>query len=102
MFIGPEPGNEKTVGQGVTFLCHGVSNLVGFPAPVPVAIPAVKEGAQAGDDLDANRNEIIEFFGGEGLFNKIGAKVYTEPNPKIAAQAIKMHLHRKRQALGWS
>ena len=102
MFIGPEPGNEKSVGQVVTFLCHGVSNLVGFPAPVPVAIPAVKEGAQAGDDLDANRNEIIEFFGGEGLFNKIGAKVYTEPNPKIAAQAIKMHLHRKRQALGWS
>lgn len=100
MFIGPEPGNEKTVGQGATFLCHGVSNLVGFPAPVPVAIPTPREGEPG--EMDANRNDVVEFFGGDGLFQKVGAKVYTEPMPQLAAQTIKMHIHRKRKALGWS
>lgn len=101
MFIGPEPGNEKTVGQGVTFLCHGISNMIGFPAPVPVAIPSARAGARYNDEVDANRNDIVEFFGGEGLYEKIGAKVFTEPEPKLAAQAVKMHLNRKRKTLGW-
>ncbi len=102
MFIGAEPGNEKNVGQGVTFLCHGISNLVGFPAPIPVAVPTAKQGAQYNDEMEANVNDIVEFFGGETLYQKVGAKVFTEIYPRIAAQTIKMHFHRKRKALGWS
>lgn len=102
IFVGPEPGNEKTVGQGVTFLAHGISNVIGFPAPIPVPIPQPKEGARYADDLDRGSNDIADFFGGEGLYEKVGAKVFTEPYPKLAAQTVKMHIRRKRLALGWS
>ncbi|MBE0476565.1 MAG: carbon monoxide dehydrogenase [Coriobacteriia bacterium] len=99
-FVGAEPGNEKTVGQGVSFLCHGVSQFSGFPAQIPVAVPSAKPGAPA-DDLDAGRNEIVEFFAGDGLLAEIGAKVFTDPDPANLAGAIRMHLRRKRLALGW-
>ncbi|MBI5444350.1 MAG: anaerobic carbon-monoxide dehydrogenase catalytic subunit, partial [Deltaproteobacteria bacterium] len=101
LFVGGEPGNEKTVGQGATFLCHGISNLSGFPAPIPVAVPTAKEGATSNDEMSANRNDVVEFFGGEGLYDKVGAKIYTEPDPALAAQTAKMHFRRKRRALGW-
>lgn len=102
IFVGPEPGNEKTVGQGVTFLAHGISNLVGFPAPIPVPVPKLKEGAVSGDDLERGGNDIVDFFAGEGLNQKVGAKVFTEPYPQLAAQTIRMHIHRRRKALGWA
>lgn len=102
IFVGPEPGNEKTVGQGVSFLAHGVSNCIGYPAPIPVPIPKLKENAQSQDDLERGSNDIVDFFAGEGLYEKVGAKVYTEPYPKLAAQTVRMHIHRKRQALGWN
>lgn len=101
MFVGPEPGNEKTVGQGLSFLVHGVSNLVGFPAPVPVPVPKPKEDNP--EELERGSNDIVDFLAGdEGVFKLLGAKIYTEPYPKMAAQTIKMHIHRKRKALGWS
>jgi len=100
MFVGPEPGNEKTVGQGLSFLTHGVSNLVGFPAPVPVPIP--KPMADNPDEMERGSNDIVDFLAGdEGVLKLLGAKIYTEPYPKLAAQTIKMHIHRKRKALGW-
>jgi len=101
LFVGPEPGNEKTVGQGISFLAHGVSNVIGFPAPIPVPLPRKIEGAAADDDLERGSNEIADFFAGEGLREKVGAKVYTEPYPELAAQTARMHIKRKRQALGW-
>ncbi len=101
MFVGPEPGNEKTVGQGVTFLAHGVSNLVGFPAPIPVPLPVPKEGARSNDEMDRGSNDVADFFAGDGLYEKVGARVYTEPYPKLAAQTIRMHIRRKRLGLGW-
>ncbi|MCL5982782.1 MAG: anaerobic carbon-monoxide dehydrogenase catalytic subunit [Firmicutes bacterium] len=101
LFVGPEPGNEKTVGQGVSFLAHGISNVIGFPAPIPVPLPRKKEGAVADEDLERGSNDIADFFAGEGLQEKVGAKVYTEPYPELAAQTAKMHIKRKRQALGW-
>ncbi len=101
MFIGPEPGNEKTVGQGVSFLAHGISNLSGFPAPIPLPVPYQKEGARFSDDMDPGRNDIVEFFAGEGLKEKVGAKVFTEPYPKLAAQRIKLEISNKRKSLGW-
>ncbi|MHB8172212.1 MAG: anaerobic carbon-monoxide dehydrogenase catalytic subunit [Thermincolia bacterium] len=101
MFVGPEPGNEKTVGQGLSFLTHGVSNLVGFPAPVPVPIPKPKEDNP--EELERGSNDIVDFLAGdEGVLKLLGAKIYTEPYPKLAAQTIKMHIHRKRKGLGWN
>ncbi len=101
IFIGPEPGNEKTVGQGVTFLAHGVSNLVGFPAPIPVPLPKAKDGIQSNDEMDRGSNDVADFFAGDGLYEKVGARVYTEPYPKLAAQTVRMHIKRKRLGLGW-
>ncbi|MBO8169859.1 MAG: anaerobic carbon-monoxide dehydrogenase catalytic subunit [Thermoanaerobacteraceae bacterium] len=101
MFVGPEPGNEKTVGQGVSFLAHGVSNLVGFPAPIPVPLPKPKKGARSNDEMERGSNDIADFFAGDGLYTKVGARVYTEPYPTLAAQTIRMHIRRKRLNLGW-
>ncbi|HHV99636.1 MAG TPA: anaerobic carbon-monoxide dehydrogenase catalytic subunit [Clostridiaceae bacterium] len=100
MFVGPEPGNEKTVGQGLSFLMHGVSNLVGFPAPIPVPNPKPVEGSADGE-MERGSNNIADYFGGNGALEELGAKIYTEPYPELAAQAIKMHIKRKRNNLGW-
>lgn len=100
IFVGPEPGNEKTTGQGLSFLLHGVSNLVGFPAPIPVPNPKLKEGATDGE-MERGSNDIADYFGGDGALRELGAKIYTEPYPELAAQTIKMHIKRKRNDLGW-
>lgn len=100
LFVGPEPGNEKTVGQGLSFLMHGVSNLVGFPAPIPVPSPKPVEGSADGE-MDRGSNNIADYFGGNGSLEELGAKIYTEPSPELAAQTIKMHIKRKRDHLGW-
>ncbi len=97
LFVGAEPGNEKTVGQGATFLAHGISVLSGFPAQIPVAVPRT---GPDGELLDG-RNDITEFFAGDGLLTTVGAKIYTETDPACAAQTGLLHLRRKRQALGW-
>ena len=99
-FVGAEPGNEKTVGQGATFLVHGVSNFSGFPAQIPVAVPKSLPGGRPGE-LDPDRNEVVELFAGGGLQAEIGAKIFTDPDPANLAQAVRMHLHRRRLALGW-
>lgn len=100
-FVGPEPGNEKTVGQGVSFLAHGISNFIGFPGPLPVPIPSLRQEATSIDDLDRGSTEVTDFFAGEGLKELLGAKIFTEPYPELAAQAIKMHIKRQRWSLGW-
>ncbi len=100
MFVGPEPGNEKTIGQGLSFLLHGVSNLVGFPAPIPLPYLKPKRDGEP-DELERVSNPVADYFGGDGALNDFGAKVYTETEPELAAQTIKMHLERKRRALGW-
>jgi carbon-monoxide dehydrogenase catalytic subunit len=101
MFIGPEPGNEKTVGQGLTFLVHGVSNLVGFPGPIPPAIPRPKPGEPG--ELERGSNDVVDFLAGAGgVLKLVGAKIYTEPEPRLGAQLVRMHLRRKRLALGWA
>lgn len=83
MFVGPEPGNEKTIGQGLSFLMHGVSNLVGFPAPIPKGTP------------------VAEYFGGNGALDELGAKIFTQPDPELAAQIIIKHIEGKRDLLQW-
>jgi len=102
MFVGPEPGNEKTVGQGLSFLMHGVSTLVGFPAPVP-PLNQKKDRVQdnLNDENEKMSNNVANYFSGNGALEELGAKMYTEPNPELAAEKIIMHIKQKRDNLGW-
>ena len=52
------------------------------------------------DDYVRPRNDVADFFGEEAR-QVIGAKIYVEPNPDLAAGAIDMEFRRKRLALGW-
>ena len=99
-FSGPEPGNEKTLGQAVTFLTLGISVHQGFPGPIPVAIPVPKADTKRPDDYERGGNEVADFFA-EKLYDLVGARVYSEPYPELAAKTIQMHIHRLRLGLGW-
>lgn len=90
LFVGPEPGNEKALGQAVTFMMHGVSALVGFPGQVPVPLPG-----------ETRKSDVIEFLAGDGLWSKVGARMITESNPEQAAQKVINHLNTRRALLGW-
>jgi anaerobic carbon-monoxide dehydrogenase catalytic subunit len=98
-YVGAEPGNEKAVGMGVAFLLHGVNVLSGFPLPVPVAKTERTEGGAA-DDLRRVANPVTDFFSGE-IRDLLGARIFVEPVPELAAGAIHMDFKRKRWALGW-
>ncbi len=98
-YVGAEPGNEKALGMGMAFFAHGISVLAGYPVPVPVPLPVHVEGGDI-DDYLRPRNEIADFFGDEAR-QVVGAKIYGEPYPDLAAGAIDMEFRRKRLALGW-
>jgi anaerobic carbon-monoxide dehydrogenase catalytic subunit len=89
VFVGPEPGNEKTLGQGLSFLLHGISNVIGFPGPIPPA-----DGKTI--------NEIAAYFGGSGALEELGAKIYTRPNPDQAAGTVLEIIAEKRKQLLWN
>ncbi|UCC16106.1 MAG: hypothetical protein JSU58_06940, partial [Dehalococcoidales bacterium] len=99
-FSGPEPGNEKTLGQGVTFLTLGISVHQGFPGPIPVPLPVPAADAKGADDLVRGLNEVADFFA-EGILEILGSRVFSEPYPDLAAKVLQMHIHRQRLALGW-
>ena len=101
MFIGPEPGNEKAIGQGLSFLLHGVSNMVGFPAQIPPP-QLVPVETVYGPDVKRETNNIVEYFGGNGALDEFGAKIFSEPDPMLAAQGVNMHIKRKRMNLKWN
>ncbi|NOZ64254.1 MAG: anaerobic carbon-monoxide dehydrogenase catalytic subunit [Caldiserica bacterium] len=101
IFSGPEPGNEKTVGQGIVFLLHGISVHQGFPGPIPVPIAVPTEGARFIDDYERGGNDVMDFFA-ENVYDWIQAKVYGEPYPELAGKLIQMHIRRQRKNLGWS
>ncbi len=98
-YVGAEPGNEKALGMGMAFFAHGVSVLAGYPVPVPVPLPVRVKGGDI-DDYERPQNEIADFLGDEAR-QVIGSKIYTEPNPDLAAGTIDMEFRRKRLALGW-
>lgn len=104
VYSGPEPGNEKTLGQGLNFLTLGVSVHTGFPAGVPVPIPQPLPGATRPDEYDRGGNPVVDFFADEAEA-LLGARLYTEPYPQLAAKLLLMHIRRKRLALasrpGW-
>lgn len=98
---GPELVNEKTVGQLVAMLAHGITSIVGLtPAlPIPAVGPGL-EAAEAGSSIGSN--PMIEFFGGDGLASLVGARLLVRPDPADAAAAILDTLDAKRDALGWA
>lgn len=100
MFSGPEPGNEKTLGQAITFLSLGVSTHQGFPGPVPVPMTRRKAGAKFPDDYERDATDVADFFL-DGVESLLGSHVYSEARPDRAANLIQMHMRRKRLALGW-
>jgi len=95
---GPEPGSEKNVGQGVHFLCHGITVHRGFPGGIPVPIPRPAADARYPDDLTLEVTEVARFFAKDAV-QVLGARIINEPYPKLAAKAIQLHLHRQRR--GW-
>ena len=80
---GPELANEKTMGQLMAVLAHGVTAVVGLTPnlPIPALGPAVEPSAPG-----AERNAITDFFD-EGLPALTGARLVVEPDPVKAAEA---------------
>ncbi len=97
---GPAPGSEKNVGQGLTFLLHGISVHQGFPGGIPVPLPQPVENQQHVDDLELTATSVAKYFAREA-HEELGAGIYLEPYPHLAAGTIQMHLHRKRLQLNW-
>ncbi len=93
-------GAKKNLGQGLSFLLHGVSVHQGFPGGIPVPMPSPVENQKYADDYQLVVNDVARFFAVDAL-EELGAKVMVEPYPDLAAKAIQMHLHLKRIGLGW-
>ncbi len=97
---GPELANEKTMGQTMAVIAHGVTAIVGLTPQLPIpARGPTPEGADAGSQ--PNRNSMVDFFCDEGLPAMLGARLLIEPDPEKAARAIVAEIDCKREALGW-
>ncbi|MBI5231057.1 MAG: anaerobic carbon-monoxide dehydrogenase catalytic subunit [Coriobacteriales bacterium] len=98
---GPELANEKTIGQMLAVLAHGLTTVVGLTPslPIPALGPSV-EAADAGST--PNRNSMVDFFCDEGLPSLVGSRLVVEPVPSRAALAIVSIIDEKRSALGWT
>lgn len=94
---GPELANEKTMGQMIGVLAHGVSTVVGYSPQLP--LPAIEPGT--GLALPADSNPIAEFFSGDGLHDLLGSRLFVQPDPEKAARIIVELLDRKRDGLEW-
>lgn len=97
---GPAPGSEKNIGQGLTFLLHGVSVHQGFAGGIPVPLPRPAKDRQYADEMELDASSVARYFA-EGAYEKLGARVYLEPYPNLAAKTMQMHLHRQRLSMGW-
>lgn len=110
---GPELANEKTMGQMIGVLAHGVSTVVGFSPQLP--IPAVEPGT--GLALPADANPVALFFAGaagagaaiagsqqplaQGLADLVGSRLLVQPDPEKAARLIVELIDDKRERLEW-
>jgi carbon-monoxide dehydrogenase catalytic subunit len=94
---GPELANEKTMGQLLAVLAHGLTSVVGLSPMLPIpTIGPTLDAAEAGAGRGAN--VIAEFFGGEGLHSMVGSRLFVQPDPAIAAETILSVLDGKRDA----
>jgi carbon-monoxide dehydrogenase catalytic subunit len=104
---GAEFANEKTMGQMLGALAHGLSVVVGQPPQLPLATSdaaAVCAGGCSGDDGGAEAGHetvLAAFLQGAGLRDLFGANVLVQPDPTRAGATIVAELDRKRAALGW-
>jgi carbon-monoxide dehydrogenase catalytic subunit len=95
---GPELANEKTMGQMMAVLAHGITTVVGLTPALP--IPAV--GPQSDSEQPgaaAERDPIVEMLCGDGLYSMVGSRLVVEPDPATAATLILEVLDGKRRAL---
>jgi carbon-monoxide dehydrogenase catalytic subunit len=81
---GPELSNEKTMGQMMAVLAHGVTSVVGSSPALPL------------DDAGMR-----ELFSGDGLASMLGSRLLVETDPAEAAATIAACIEEKRTALGW-
>ncbi len=93
---GPEFANEKTAGQMLAVLAHGVSVAVGATPNLPI-LSDQEDASKAEDGVV----EPTEFFSGEGLRSLVGPRLIVEPDPPRAAEKILAEIDAKRAALGW-
>ena len=98
-YVGAEPGNEKALGMAVAFLAHGVTVLTGYPIPIPVRRLVPIPGGAA-DDLAVESHPVADFFAEEAR-EVLGARIYVESDPELAAGWIDAEWARKRRVLGW-
>jgi carbon-monoxide dehydrogenase catalytic subunit len=98
---GPELAHEKTMGQTMAVLAHGVTVVVGLTPALPIpTIGPTREAAEAG--VAPGHNPIADFFEEEdGLQSLVGARLLVRPEPASAAEAILGEIDGKRQGLGW-
>jgi carbon-monoxide dehydrogenase catalytic subunit len=93
---GPELANEKTMGQTLAVLAHGVTAVVGLTPQLPIAPPSTSA------EKTESANPIEEFFSGDGMHELIGSRLLVRPRPEQGAATILSEIDRKRDLLGWS
>jgi len=97
---GPEFANEKTMGQMMGVLAHGLTTVVGLTPSLPIPAGGGSGRASADSAFDG-ADAIAEFFEGDGLHSIVGSRLFVRPDPLDAARTIIEQLDAKRAALGW-
>lgn len=93
---GPEFANEKTAGQMMGVLAHGIPVAVGASPNLPFV--RTTDAERLPDDAV----ELFDFFAGDGLREMTGARLIVEPDPAVAADLILGEIDARRTALGWT
>ncbi len=90
----PELSHEKTMGQMMAVLAHGLTTVVGLTPSLP--IPAIGPTIDPADADAVNRNPIVDLFSGDGLYEMVGSRLIVEPDPAQAARRIVALIDEKR------
>lgn len=93
---GPEFANEKTAGQMMAVLAHGIAVAVGASPNLPIP----RTGST--DDIPDDALELFRFFAGEGLRQMTGGTLIVEPDPVEAARSVIAEIDSRRAGLGWA
>ena len=96
---GPELANEKTMGQTLAVLAHGITAVVGLTPNLPMpTMGPTGEAAEAGSE--PGHGPIADFFAGDGLHSLLGSRLFVQPDPSQAAKVILDEIDRRRELLG--
>ncbi len=99
---GAELANEKTMGQGLAVLAHGISVFVGSSPQLPLPEecgaeePAGETPTIPGSAAD---NPLAEFFCYGGLESMLSSRLVVRSDPAESASGILSHIDAKRIAL---